>query len=676
MKKLLVICLVLVFPFASADWQSLDNSRADSPYQLELLSSNDQEVKVKITVPGYHEKLVKCGDVECLMIHIPGCAKYMEKGYPLVPMLTQLVKIPHDCKLTLEVLSKEEVEVALKAPIVPSRGHFTRDIDPETVPFEFGPIYKQDVYWPSEADQFQIGKGFEWRDACGARLQVLPISANHVQMKMKVLKSAVVVVKVQHENLNSYSFEAPVQADETYNRLYSDMFVNYEAPVYALRGDVPNPNNRKLLVVTPQKFEKLLAEWVAWKEKSGYKVDIYSFAAGTDANTIKAELQGRYDSADSKFGYVVLIGDAGYTSDFTKAQPTPTFKGSKEGAAADRVYVRLAGNDNYPDAFISRISGNNDTEILNQFAKIMEYEKSPKSGEWFVQGTCIASNQGSPADKERAEWLQNGGGKGQKVPVDGSGLAGYGYTKFDDIYDPNAYAEDVSAAVNAGRSIICYIGHGSSTSWGTTGFNVSDIHDLTNNGFYPVIWSVACVNGQFVHVNECFGEAWLRKAKGGAVAIECASTNESWVPPCDKQNATVNAIINKRYFTFGALEAAGCIKALEVWGDTNSSEGNKLAEQCNLFGDCTMLVRTKKPQAVNVTVSRGLDNDVIFDIAGQERVCEFSIVTVYSEDLSYTKSSESENGRVSIQLADAPKCQLYYTVVGSDIIPVVDQPVE
>jgi hypothetical protein len=571
MKKFLVIFLVLMLPFAFAEWKSLDGSRCESPLQVKLLSSTDKEVKVEITIPGYEMRKIMIGDTACVLVNIPGSSWYMERGFPQVPKLTKLIKVCEDCKVTMEVLSKEVVEEVLEAPIVPSRGHFTRDISPDTVPFEFGPIYEKDVYWPCEKMQFGQGECFAFRDAHGLRLQVLPISANHVQMKMKVLKKAVISFKMEHENAY-YAPAEPVVPTKTFKAFYGDMFLNYEEPM--AYGEVPNPDNRKLVVVTPAQFSATIQDWVAWKKKAGFEVTVNEVADGTSAGTIKSYLQKLYDTPSTRFGYVVLIGDANGSYDFENATPMPTFKGKKEGAAADRVYVRLDGTDNYPDAFISRISGNNEAEIKSQLSKIMEYEGSPKAGEWFVNGTCIASNQGSPSDKERAEWLQNGGGKSEKVPVEGTGLMGHGYMKLDDIYDPYAYAEDVAKAVNEGRSIICYIGHGSSTSWATTGFSVSDIHNLTNDGEYPVIWSVACVNGNFVKTGECFGEAWLRKEKAGAVAIECASTNESWVPPCDKQAQTVNCITGKKFFTFGALEAAGCVKALEVWGVADSTEGN------------------------------------------------------------------------------------------------------
>ena len=61
----------------------------------------------------------------------------------------------------------------------------------------------------------------------------------------------------------------------------------------------------------------------------------------------------------------------------------------------------------------------------------------------------------------------------------------------------NCTDQMVSDAVNDGRSVINYIGHGSKTSWVSSRFNTGDIENLENGRMLPYIWSVACVNGDF-----------------------------------------------------------------------------------------------------------------------------------------------------------------------------------
>lgn len=560
------VIMALCANVAFAEWVSM-GERDQSELQVKVLKSTATETQLEITVPGFDIKHVKAGN-GCIFVHIPGASWHMEKGFPLLPRLGQLVSINHSGNASLEVVSVEEEVFPIQAPVVPSKGHMTRDIDPSTVAFEFGPVYKEDTYYVGE--QFSIGKEFVMRDVRGVRLEVLPVRVNHVRMEMKVIKKAVVSIKCNGGS--TFAAQSVAAPSATFSEIYSNAFVNYSAPV-----GIRNFQSKRLIAVVPSVYSNTVTDWVEFKKSRGFEVEVKTIE-NESANDIKSMLKAEYDS--KQFGYVVLFGDIDYM---------PTLKGDYEGAYSDPCYVMLKGDDYYTDAFISRISGNAE-EITVQLNKLMKYETSGnKSGDWYKKGLTVASGEGSPKDHVRADWLINGGGKGQKVPTKGAGLKGIGFTSFANEYGWNASASGVADAVNNGIGIACYIGHGSAYKWVTSGFGVTHIKQLNNGDKLPVIWSVACVNGKF-QVGECFAEAWLRHPNGGAAGVEAASTNEAWVPPCDKQSATVNAYIDGVDKTFGALEMAGRLAALKTWGDGRRDRGTQLAEQCNLFGDCSMEV--------------------------------------------------------------------------------------
>jgi len=572
----LLVLSVAFMGIASADWHSLSGEK-DTGAQVKVLSSTDQEVQLEITVPGFYVRPIKgkINGYDCATIHMPEASDYMNQaGTPVLPKIAELVQIGNFGTASIEIISKEEEEIDLPARIVPSKGHLTRDINPATVEHVFGPVYDENTYFVNTGEQITIGEEFLLRNTRGVRVQIVPITVNHVTMKLRAITKLVVAIKC--DGVGAKNIRRSVRREDTaaFRNLYKNAFVN-------VRNDntrAPDENNKKLVVITAAQFDGLLGDWLALKQSKGFTIT-KKVITNESANQIKNFLQNEYDA--NQFGFVVIIGDIGQV---------PTLRGNNESATSDRVYTRLEGNDNYPDAFISRISGNNDTEIKTQLDKIIRYESNYKSGPWSTQGLTIASNEGSPRDWERANWLINGGSKGQKCPVVDKGLKGCGFNKFFNCYDPSTSARAVADAVNAGVSVVTYIGHGSTTSWGTTGFSNNDVKNLRNGENLPVIWSVACVNGKF-ESRECFAEAWLRQPSGGAIAMEAASTNEAWVPPCDKQAATVNSYITGSQKTFGGMEMAGCLEGLKSWGDSNYSEGNRMAEQCNLFGDCTMEVR-------------------------------------------------------------------------------------
>ena len=126
--------------------------------------------------------------------------------------------------------------------------------------------------------------------------------------------------------------------------------------------------------------------------------------------------------------------------------------------------------------------------------------------------------------------------------------------------------------------------------------------------------------------------------------------------------------------TFGAQELAGCIRAMEIWGDDDDSEGNKMAEQCNLFGDCTLMPRYGKQSKLQVHVDYQAGKAMLC-VKSDERKVDNAIVTVYTSDLTYRVSHTTDHrGEVSIAAEKLLHGKLFYTVVAPNAIPIVDRP--
>ncbi len=71
-------------------------------------------------------------------------------------------------------------------------------------------------------------------------------------------------------------------------------------------------------------------------------------------------------------------------------------------------YVKLIGNDAYPDAYISRISPDSETNLEYVLYTLKKYETAPPdTNMWFMRGTGVASNEGNPPDYKRAGWLKD-----------------------------------------------------------------------------------------------------------------------------------------------------------------------------------------------------------------------------------------------------------------------------
>lgn len=119
-------------------------------------------------------------------------------------------------------------------------------------------------------------------------------------------------------------------------------------------------------------------------------------------------------------------------------------------------------------------------------------------------------------------------------------LMPYNYDTVNELYGITPTASEVTGFVNAGLGIINYVGHGAVTEWVTSEFTNTNVSGLTNGSKLPFLISVACVNGDF-DGNTCFGEAWLRKSGGGAVAAIMSSINQPWDQPMIAQDYNIQS---------------------------------------------------------------------------------------------------------------------------------------
>ncbi|MBK6898846.1 MAG: carboxypeptidase regulatory-like domain-containing protein [bacterium] len=410
------------------------------------------------------------------------------------------------------------------------------------------------------------------RDERGVSLRVVPFQYDAGRGVLRVLRSMTLeVVTKGGGGLNELARAAAPAVDPEFARIYRGLFANYGADKYTAIG-----TTGRMLVVTADAYQGALAPFVAWKQQKGIPVEVITMSSvGGTATGVQSAITDRYNAGPG-LTYVVLVGDIA---------DVPTRVGSYESADSDPTYAMVAGSDLYPDLFVSRISASNVSEVQLQVAKFVRYERDPDTGaaaEWYHKGTGLASNEGSPTDYERCNLLR-------------TDMLAYTFTYVDQIYQPTGTSAMISAALNEGRSLVNYIGHGSGTSWSNPPFANSNVLALTNGWKQPWLLDVSCSNGDF-STSVCFAEAWLRAGSvaqpNGAIGTYSASTLASWVPPCEMQAHAVDLLVAEQANILGALYYYGGMQVLDTYP---TGEGPKLIEQYNIFGDCSLMVRTDAP---------------------------------------------------------------------------------
>jgi len=543
---------------------------------VNILSSSPSETILEFKVWSFSARRTQIGSRLWHHITVPGEGISLDKGNPELPVLNRSIIIPATSAISLEVydLQWEDIEMA----VAPSKGVISRDQSPETIPYTFSDTYNRDAFYPERIAS--LSEPYILRDFRGVTIRTNPFAYNPVAGILRVYTSYKVRIStIGTDDRNTLSEERS-EISRAFLPIYENHFLNWNSIRYTPVSDAFG----KLLVICHTNYMTTITPYINWKKQKGIETELVQWSSiGTTAAQLQTYIQNRFN-ADPSITYVQLVGDA---------PQIPSL--SSGGGGSDPSFSLVAGSDNYPDIFIGRFSAETTAQLTAQINKAIVYERDLTAGDtWLSRAMGIASSEGGGSQGD------NGESDITHMNLIRTDLLNYGYSTVDQVYDPGASASTVTTNVNAGRGFINYVGHGSDTSWSTTGFNNTNASALTNGNKTPFIMDVACVNGNFVS-QTCFAEAWMRNAGGGAVAIYASSINQSWNSPMHAQDEFTDLLIAHSKTTTGGLYYNASCKMMDTYGNTTGSDGVNMFKTWHIFGDASLVVRTKTPQSMTVS---------------------------------------------------------------------------
>jgi len=605
------------------------------PDDIRLINSNPNNMELEFTLGSFYREPVTINGDSWYHLFLKKEGITLEAGMPQVPVLARSLIIPATAKMHLNITNSEYVELTL--PVAPSKGNLTRDIDPATIPYTFADFYQSGESYPAEIAY--LTEPFILRDYRGITVRFQPFIYYPATQTLRVYTKLNISVYAQGTDLTNALLNPKTSYSRYFESTYQNMFLNFSAAKYPSLDE-----EGRILVIKHSMFDATIQPWVDWKRQLGFTVDVVDVTqAGSTAANIKTYIQNQYD-LNNGLMFVQLVGDAPQV-------PTLTYA----GGGSDPSYALLAGNDNYYDIFVGRFSAQTVAELETQVTRSIYYERDIAPGAtWLEKAIGIASAEG-------------GGGQGDMGESDithmnniRTDLLNYGYTTIDQIYDPGATAAQVSNSVNQGRGFINYCGHGADTYWVTTNFNNNNANALTNDYMLPLIVSVACVNGNFVS-QTCFAEAWMRSvnettnAPAGAIAFWGSTINQSWAPPMRGQDEVTDLLVGNLKYRVGGLLFNGAHKMIEVYG----SQGLADARTWTIFGDASLMVRTKNPQVITATFNPvlflGMSSFAVQTIPGGR-------ITLTNNGIIYGKGIADATGNCVINLDIIPDLPMDMTL--------------
>lgn len=584
MKKTLFLLLTLLM---------VGSGFAQRAPQTKLISSSEDRIVVNVQLNGYSTLKVQTPRGEQFVVTAPEMATTLEAGAPELPMFPIPTIIGDRAEMTVNVIDAQYTDVA-NIDIAPSKGNLSRQINPADVPYSYGAMYDENAFYP--AAQATLEAPYILRDFRGQNIMVHPFAYNPQTHTLRVYENLTIeMVKVSDngENQKVSRRDNTMKVNPEQKAAYQRRFINF-GEAQAKYNFVTD--NGEMLIICADSYMAGMQELVDWKNISGRPTTMVSVteAGGNNDNAIKSYITNLYNDPNHNLTFVLLVGDY--------ADITPHSVGSD--ARSDNWFGQVEGTDHYPEVLVGRFSVQSDAHVLSQVTKVLTYERNLQSDiTWADKGMGIGYYGAGSGHYGEDDY--------RHIDLIRDTLLHYTYSQVTEHHGGSggdASTTTISATTNQGISIINYCNHGSETSWGVANYSTSNVNALTNDNMWPIVWSVACLNGKFNYGSECFAEAWMRATNNstgvptGAIGGMFSWISQPWIPPMYGQDEMVNILCEWRStdqfnHTLAGASLNGNMDVIDKSSDTQTHD------TWILFGDPSLMVRTANPTDMNVSVS-------------------------------------------------------------------------
>jgi len=572
---LIVAVCGAAYPQEGGRWHPLSAQAVPSEsftWQAEPIANG---VRVHCTLDGLMTRDIKEEGRGFTRLSIHGLGTSGEIGTPEMPAWRRFIEVPlnaADVRLTIvdkdaRTLDAPSVGVAHSVyPVQPPRVKLPPHGAEEPFAWNKASYARKTGVRPAEVELAPVGV------LRGRRLYMVtlyPFDYSPAKHRLTVRESVVFDVRWTSGNAEG------TERGQRYRSPLFDSVVNE----FVLNAEpdrsktLPAPPIGYLIITDPAYAANAdLADFVDWKTERGFHTTLVTTGdTGTTTTSIKAYIQDAYDTWIVPPTFVLLIGDTGAIPHWVGTQT--------DNPDTDLYYTTVDGAEwNTPDIAIGRFAVSSAAELGNVIKKTLDYEQGLWPGGyegWEQHATFMAGNDNFSITE------------GTHNTVISNHLDPGGYTS-DKLYmvTYGATRSDVSTAVNAGRSLAVYSGHGAETSWvDGPPFSQANVGALTNE-VYPFVMSFACLTGQY-SLSECFGETWLRD-ESGSLAFYGSSVTSYWDQDDILERGIFEGAFDNDMTLLPQMCAYGMQSLYTEYGGEPPSPVHRYFEMYNLLGDPTV----------------------------------------------------------------------------------------
>jgi len=560
-----------------------------------------------------------------------------EIGRPELPVVRRLVQIPFGA--IPKILITEEVsntyrlaDFGLTGRVYPRQQPWPKIRDYEPL-FELdGGAYSIDGW--SLDDRVRIADVQTARDYRLALIEIRPVDYNAATGEISVIESMAFEMSFPGADYTETRRMKERYSSKTFDATIEPHLANPDAWSMSNRW-VPDVNSLGYLIITGSAYADSVGILTDWKKRVGYSVKVRTAESlGGSASAIRDWIVSEYYTASIAPTYVLLVGDIA---------EVPTFTGSASGSSTDTPYGEMDDSGYLPELFVGRISPSNLHQLGDFLHRTVDYEhyNIPSGHEDFADKACfLASNDGSNWELAEAT---------HRYVVDTHfGPAGFTCDTIKAHSDPDHHAHTISA-INDGRMIVNYSGHGGYYSWEAPELDSDDVEALTNYGEYPFVISNACITGSF-HLTECFGEAWIRQYDRGAIGFLGASNNSYWGEDDEMERRMFDDAFWDEYYFMGGLTNRGLYGVYLAYSGT----AEYYYDIYNLLGDPSVALWFSAPGALSAShpASIGIGEDIGVTITSGGAAVENALVCVTNGGAVHSVGYTNVSGTVTLETDD------------------------
>ena len=454
-----------------AQWIPLDGVHGPQSIQTEVRSQGPDRIIIDITVTGIWVEDVSTKEGNFVRLQVSDGGIAGDIGYPQIPAVRELIAVPDGGAISWEVLEQQEVTLTIPelstTPLFPRQPPVEkRPGAMERTPFAWDrDFYSRDQWLPESA--VEVGDRGYLRAYSFVPVEVYPVAVNPQSSEVTVIHRMTLLLQVHGADMAA-TRDRILRYGTLENRSAAHRVLTMPPSLESL-DELPAVPMGFLIICDPL-FETSddLDDYVEWKMQKGYQVTVATTdETGTGREQIKDYIQNAYDQWEVPPVHVLLIGDTG---------DIPYYVGSTQSnPSTDLYFACLEGTDYFADVGLGRLSVITPIQLGYIIQKILSFERVEWSGndDWETHASFMASTD---------NWQIT---EGTHNYVISTYLDPAGYTS-DRFYTftYNANIGQVITALNDGRSLLIYSGHGYVTGWADgPAMNQAQVRELYNAVF-------------------------------------------------------------------------------------------------------------------------------------------------------------------------------------------------